>query len=239
MTKTFSEGRMVETDFERSNSQNSGSGRTTPDPPFGALPLCLNNTAQMYKLMEFRTTPRYCKLTVETIQGLISRNEVISPKKKKLERDVLVEYLFYWTSMTLHPFIILICTVQYVELLKYMHPSISFTGKVQDAILRVMFSAFLIATKMVSDVCYANAAFIRHTPWTLEEINSMEAELLVHIQYRSFISPVCLLRRAKDFWAQPHEDTHSPGDEDDDDDDDDNDETPFGPTLSSYDILSG
>lgn len=62
---------------------------------------------------------------------------------------------------------------------------------IKDTILRVIFSAYLVATKMASDVYFANAAFVRRTPWSLEEINSMEVEILVHIEYKSYIPP-CL-----------------------------------------------
>jgi hypothetical protein len=64
---------------------------------------------------------------------------------------------------------------------------------VQDTKLRVVFSTYLLAVKIISDVSYANAAFLRRCPWSQVEINSMEREMLKHLDFNVFIaSGVCV-----------------------------------------------
>ncbi|CDZ98407.1 Cyclin PHO80-like [Phaffia rhodozyma] len=178
-----------------------------PSQIHSRIPLDLNNKAQMYELMETEATLMDCELAIDMIQILLPRltSRSMPADQIRAEREALARHLFHWTSMTLHPLVVLICTIWYIELLKAIHPLITTTGRIQDTALRVIFSSFLLATKMISDACYANIAFVRRTPWSLEEINSMEAEMLGHIQYKSYIPPCFLLCLAKAFWA--HQET--------------------------------
>lgn len=61
-------------------------------------------------------------------------------------------------------------------------------SEIKDTTLRVVFSAYLLAMKLISDVSYTNSAFLRRCPWTQSEINSMEREMLHHLDYDAFIA---------------------------------------------------
>lgn len=93
----------------------------------------------------------------------------------------------YWTSLTPHSLCVLISTVILLERLRSLHPGLSATGQVKDTLLRVVFSAYLAAMKLCTEVSYLNSAFVGRTPWSTREINSMEREILLHLDYDCFI----------------------------------------------------
>lgn len=45
----------------------------------------------------------------------------------------------------------------------------------------------MAAMKLCTEVSYLNSAFVGRTPWSVREINSMERELLLHLDYDCFV----------------------------------------------------
>lgn len=60
----------------------------------------------------------------------------------------------------------------------------------------------MAAMKACTEVSYLNSAFVGRTPWSTREINSMEREILLHLDYDCYLPAEHVLHRATAFCQQ-------------------------------------
>ncbi|KAL7409080.1 hypothetical protein BDY24DRAFT_242676 [Mrakia frigida] len=70
----------------------------------------------------------------------------------------------------------------------------------EDAPLRIAFASFLLASKYLSEYSDINSSFVKYTPWSLKDINTMEKQLLKCLRWDLWISGDQVLHRASGFW---------------------------------------
>ncbi|CED84985.1 hypothetical protein [Phaffia rhodozyma] len=152
-------------------------------------PLDVNDRTKMAWLMDLRTsesdTIKVAEIVLELFPPADMHSSEVSAGAYTTD---LAEALRYWTSLTPHPYCILILTVCLLERFKAAHPSLIASGRISDTTLRVVFAAFLLTTKHVSEDSFHNTAFVSRTPWTCGEINSIEKELFARLDYNLYFS---------------------------------------------------
>ncbi|CED85056.1 Cyclin PHO80-like [Phaffia rhodozyma] len=188
---------------EASSSASSPYG----SPSQESLDLDLNDRDRMDLLMNIRTTENDCYQAFKILQKLtcVGGDQVKFPNSITSEDEgSIVRYLHYWTSLTPHPFCVLVYTMHLIEKLQLKYPTLVADSKtIKDTSLRLIFSAFLLATKMSTDNSYHNSSFVDRTSWTLNQINRMETELLGWLSFELYLEPWEFLERAKAFDRIP------------------------------------
>ena len=58
----------------------------------------------------------------------------------------------------------------------------------EDTPSRLAFAAFVLALKFTSDVSHVNSSLVHFTSWSVEDINSMETQLLGCFDWNVYIS---------------------------------------------------